>query len=215
MHVHRKWIIPYADDSLMCSKSREQLEENLDRWRYVLERRRMKVSRSKTTWMWNDRKRGASKLQVEEMLSWSIWGWPSKSMDRAQERWKIGDRLDGMEEDEQQWSFGTKYGCKSEKVEVRLALMCDFWDSGNKKKQKLVMELKIFRFLLRLITKRYTVINYRNRSGWVVWKQDCGGKAEMVWTCAEGGQWMYWTEHDDSGADREEEKNKITEEVYA
>ncbi|KAK3533234.1 hypothetical protein QTP70_013664 [Hemibagrus guttatus] len=39
------WTMMFADDIVICSESREQVEENLERWRFVLERRRMKVSR--------------------------------------------------------------------------------------------------------------------------------------------------------------------------
>ncbi|KAK3510341.1 hypothetical protein QTP70_004927 [Hemibagrus guttatus] len=41
------WTMMFADDIVFCSESREQVEENLERWRFVLERRGMKVSHSK------------------------------------------------------------------------------------------------------------------------------------------------------------------------
>ncbi|KAK3523030.1 hypothetical protein QTP86_011327 [Hemibagrus guttatus] len=37
------WTMMFADDIVICSESREQVEENLERWRFVLERRGMKV----------------------------------------------------------------------------------------------------------------------------------------------------------------------------
>ncbi|KAK3537205.1 hypothetical protein QTP70_002607 [Hemibagrus guttatus] len=41
------WTMMFADDIVICSESREQLEENLERWRFALERRGMKVSRTR------------------------------------------------------------------------------------------------------------------------------------------------------------------------
>ena len=41
----------FADDIVICSESRHQLEENLERWRFTLEGRGMKVSCSKTEYV--------------------------------------------------------------------------------------------------------------------------------------------------------------------
>ncbi|KAK3564512.1 hypothetical protein QTP86_022855, partial [Hemibagrus guttatus] len=63
------WTMMFADDIVICSESREQLEANLERWRFALERIGMKVSRSKTEYMCvNERKgSGTVRLQGEEV----------------------------------------------------------------------------------------------------------------------------------------------------
>ncbi|KAK3551026.1 hypothetical protein QTP70_011419 [Hemibagrus guttatus] len=38
------WTMMFADDIVICSESREQVEENLERWRFALERRGMKCN---------------------------------------------------------------------------------------------------------------------------------------------------------------------------
>ncbi|KAK3537219.1 hypothetical protein QTP70_003376 [Hemibagrus guttatus] len=59
----------FADDIVICSESREQVEENLERWRFVLKRRGMKVSRSKTEYMCVNEREGSGtvRLQGEEV----------------------------------------------------------------------------------------------------------------------------------------------------
>ena len=42
------YTMMFADDIVICSETSEQVDENLERWRYALERRGMKVSPSKT-----------------------------------------------------------------------------------------------------------------------------------------------------------------------
>ncbi|KAK3522491.1 hypothetical protein QTP86_015882 [Hemibagrus guttatus] len=63
------WTMMFADDIVICSESREQVEENLERWRFALERRGMKVSRSKTEYMCVNEREGSGtvRLQGEEM----------------------------------------------------------------------------------------------------------------------------------------------------
>ncbi|KAK3526893.1 hypothetical protein QTP86_003596 [Hemibagrus guttatus] len=63
------WTMMFADDIVICSESREQVEENLERWRFALERRGMKVSRSKTEYMCVNKREGSGtvRLQGEEV----------------------------------------------------------------------------------------------------------------------------------------------------
>ncbi|KAK3512256.1 hypothetical protein QTP70_002279 [Hemibagrus guttatus] len=63
------WTMMFADDIVICSESREQVEENLERWRFALERRGMKVSRIKTEYMCVNEREGSGtvRLQSEEV----------------------------------------------------------------------------------------------------------------------------------------------------
>ena len=64
------WTMMFADDIVICSESKEQVEEKLESWRYALERRGMKVNRRNTEYMCvNERQdtgSGTVKMQGEE-----------------------------------------------------------------------------------------------------------------------------------------------------
>ena len=55
----------FADDIVICSESRQQLEENLERWMFVLERRGMKVSRSKTEYMCVNKRETGGRVRLQ------------------------------------------------------------------------------------------------------------------------------------------------------
>ncbi|KAK3526858.1 hypothetical protein QTP86_000716 [Hemibagrus guttatus] len=59
------WTMMFADDIVICSESREQVEENLGRWRFALERRGMKVSRSKTEYMCVNEREGSGTVRLK------------------------------------------------------------------------------------------------------------------------------------------------------
>ena len=43
-----RWTMLFADDIVICEETREEVERRLECWIYALERRGMKVNRSKT-----------------------------------------------------------------------------------------------------------------------------------------------------------------------
>ena len=45
------WNMTFTDDIVICSESKKQVERSLERWRYAIERKGMKVNRSKTEYM--------------------------------------------------------------------------------------------------------------------------------------------------------------------
>ena len=45
------WTMLFADNIVICKGTREEVERRLEYWRYALERRGMKVSRSKTEYL--------------------------------------------------------------------------------------------------------------------------------------------------------------------
>ena len=45
------WTMLFADDIVICKETREEVERGLESWKYALERRWMKVSRSKTEYL--------------------------------------------------------------------------------------------------------------------------------------------------------------------
>ena len=61
--------VMFADDIVICSESKEWLEQKLESWRYALERRGMKINRRKTEYMCvNERQvKGTVKMQGEEV----------------------------------------------------------------------------------------------------------------------------------------------------
>ena len=51
VRLESPWNMLFADDIVICERSREQAEESLERWRNALERRGMRISRDKTEYL--------------------------------------------------------------------------------------------------------------------------------------------------------------------
>ena len=85
----------FADDILIviCSENNERVEEKLESWRYVLERRGMKVNRRKTEYMClherQDNGGAQGTCKEKRWRKWMIsntWDQLSKLMERVEEK---------------------------------------------------------------------------------------------------------------------------------
>ena len=75
------WTMLFADDIVICSKTKQRAEDNLERWRYALECRGMKVSRSKTEYMcMNGSGNGKICSQKEELKKMNEFKYLGKTM---------------------------------------------------------------------------------------------------------------------------------------
>ena len=78
----------FADDIVICSESKERVEEKLESWKYDLERRGMKVNRRKTEYMCvNERQvNGTVNMQGEEVAKVEDFKYLYKVMESAEEK---------------------------------------------------------------------------------------------------------------------------------
>ncbi|KAI5629399.1 hypothetical protein C0J50_2331 [Silurus asotus] len=60
------WTIMFVDDIVICGESREQVEKSLERRRYTLERRGMKVIRIKTEYMYVNEREGSGVVWLQK-----------------------------------------------------------------------------------------------------------------------------------------------------
>ena len=60
------WTILLADDIVICEKTREEVERRLESWGHALERREMKVSRSKTEYLCINRGNDNETVKMED-----------------------------------------------------------------------------------------------------------------------------------------------------
>ena len=60
------WTILLADDIVICEETREEVERRLESWGHALERREMKVSRSKTEYLCINRGNDNETVKMED-----------------------------------------------------------------------------------------------------------------------------------------------------
>ena len=64
-----RWIMMFADDAVICSGRREQVEGNQERWRSEQEGRGMKVSRSRTEYVCESKEAGCKEEMWRRSMS--------------------------------------------------------------------------------------------------------------------------------------------------
>ncbi|KAK3525896.1 hypothetical protein QTP70_010950 [Hemibagrus guttatus] len=157
------WTMMFADDIVICSESREQVEENLERWRFALERRGMKVSRSKTEYMCVNEREGSGtvRLQGEEVKKVQEFKYLGSTVQsngecgkevkkRVQAGWNGWRKVSGALCDQK---ISARIKGKVYRTVVRLAMLYGLETVSLRKRQESeleVAELKMLRFSLRV-----------------------------------------------------------------
>ena len=157
------WTMMFADDIVICSESKEQVEEKLESWRYALERRGMKVNRRKTEYMCvnerQDNSSGTVKMQGEEVAKVEDFKYLGSTVQsngecgrevkkRIQAGWNGWRRMSGVICDRR---VPARVKGKVYKVAVRPAMLYGLETVALTKRQEAEMEvaeLKMLRFSL-------------------------------------------------------------------
>ena len=63
------WAMLFADDLVLVSETIEEVEEELERWRAVMENKGLRISRSKTEYLGPSHQQGVVKLEGEPLPS--------------------------------------------------------------------------------------------------------------------------------------------------
>ncbi|KAK3534963.1 hypothetical protein QTP70_002026 [Hemibagrus guttatus] len=157
------WTMMFADGIVICSESREQVEENLERWRFALERRGMKVSRSKTEYMCVNEREGSGtvRLQGEEVKKVQEFKYLGSTVQsngecgkevkkRVQAGWNGWRKVSGVLCDQK---ISARIKGKVYRTVVRPAMLYGLETVSLRKRQESeleVAELKMLRFSLRV-----------------------------------------------------------------
>ena len=186
------WTMMFADDIVICSESKDQVEEKLESWRYAWERRGMKVNRRKTEYMCvnerQDNGSGTVTMQGEEVAKVEDFKYMGSTVQsngecgrevkkRVQAGWNGWRRMSGVICDR---IVPARVKGKLYKVAVRPAMLYGLEAVARTKRQEAEMEvaeLKMLRFSLG-VTRMDKIRNE-------VWRENTRGKTEMVWSPTE------------------------------
>ncbi|KAK3545173.1 hypothetical protein QTP70_001777 [Hemibagrus guttatus] len=151
------WTMMFADDIVICSESREQVEENLERWRFALERRGMKVSRSKTEYMCVNEREGSGtvRLQGEEVKKVQEFKYLGSTVQsngecgkevkkRVQEGWNGWRKVSGVLCDQK---ISARIKGKVYRTVVRPAMLYDLETVSLRKRQESELEVAELKML--------------------------------------------------------------------
>ncbi|KAK3554768.1 hypothetical protein QTP70_033463, partial [Hemibagrus guttatus] len=145
------WTMMFADDIVICSESREQVEENLERWTFELERRGMKVSHSKTEYMCVNEREGSGtvRLQGEEVKKVQKFKYLGSTVQsNVQAGWNGWRKVSGVLCDRK---ISARIKGKVYRTVVRAAMLYGLETVSLRKRQESeleVAELKMLRFSL-------------------------------------------------------------------
>ncbi|KAK3532125.1 hypothetical protein QTP86_008586 [Hemibagrus guttatus] len=191
------WTMMFSDDIVICSESREQVEENLERWRFALERRGMKVSCSKTEYMCVNEREGSGtvRLQGEEVKKVQELKYLGSTVQsngecgkevkkRVQAGWNGWKKVSGVLCDRK---ISVRIKGKVYKTVVRLAMLYGLETVSLRKRQE--SELEVAELMLRFslgVTRLDRIGNVILVGECCTWSCQAGGKEEGQ----RGGIWM-------------------------
>ncbi|KAK3546076.1 hypothetical protein QTP70_020445 [Hemibagrus guttatus] len=223
------WTMMFADDIVICSESREQVEENLDRWRFALERRGMKVSRSKTEYMCVNEREGSGtvRLQGEEVKKVQEFKYLGSTVQsngecwkevkkRVQAGWNGWRKVSGVLCDQK---ISARIKGKVYRTVVRPAMLYGLETVSLRKRQESeleVAELKMLRFTLG-VTRLDRIRNeYIRGTAHVGRLGDKVRESRLRWFGHVQRRYSEYIgrENVGHGAARQEAKRKAKEEVY-
>ncbi|KAK3506939.1 hypothetical protein QTP70_031210 [Hemibagrus guttatus] len=160
------WTMMFADDIVICSESREQVEENLERWRFALERRGMKVSGSKTEYMCVNEREGSGtvRLQGEEVKKVQEFKYLGSTVQsngecgkevkkRVQAGWNGWRKVSGVLCDQK---ISARIKGKVYRTVVRPAMLYGLETVSLRKRQESELEVAE----LKMLSVQYLYINY-------------------------------------------------------